>query len=172
MKHVHNYERDPAGYRFDPGVRAALTGFTGDDDILFLEAATAVRSATRAVERLRSRGGLGSGALDVLLRLGVAPAGVGELAEALDVSSRNVTGLVDTLEREGLAERGPDPADRRAVRVRITAAGRDWIAAFRAPAKAGMAAVFRDFTPAEVAQFRDFALRLAASAAAVEARIR
>ena len=36
----------------------------------------------------------------------------------------NVTGIVDPLEKDGLVERMPEPADRRAFRVRLTRAGR------------------------------------------------
>jgi DNA-binding MarR family transcriptional regulator len=48
---------------------------------------------------------------------------LGELAEALDSTPRNITGLVDHLERDGLVERVPDADDRRSVRARLTAAG-------------------------------------------------
>ena len=48
------------------------------------------------------------------------------LADALDVSPRNVTALVDGLEAEGFAEREPHPADRRATMIRLTAAGLKW----------------------------------------------
>ena len=37
----------------------------------------------------------------------------------------DVSRLVDRMERDGLVERAPDPADRRAVFVRITDAGRE-----------------------------------------------
>jgi hypothetical protein len=39
------------------------------------------------------------------------------------VTARNVAGLVDTLERDGLTERLPHPTDRRAILVRLTPAG-------------------------------------------------
>jgi DNA-binding MarR family transcriptional regulator len=39
------------------------------------------------------------------------------------VTARNVAGLVDTLERDGLAEPLPHPTDRRAILVRLTPAG-------------------------------------------------
>ncbi|MEV7004897.1 MarR family transcriptional regulator [Streptosporangium sp. NPDC051022] len=179
MKHVHNHSpdlaHDPEGRLFDPQVRAALAQFIGGDNTLALEAATAVRGASHAIELMRSRGAhnqrLSSGALDILLRLGVAEGtgiSIGDLAQAAGVTSRNVTGLVDTLEREGLAQRVPDPDDRRSVLVRITPAGQGWIASFRAPAQAGMAAVFREFSPAEIAQFRDLCLRLVVTVRSIE----
>ncbi|WP_327675977.1 MarR family winged helix-turn-helix transcriptional regulator [Kitasatospora sp. NBC_00458] len=158
-----------------------MTTFTHDGDTLALEAAAAARSAFHAVERLRAHGsegrGLSAGALDVLVRLGAAggdadgPAGltVGELARAGGVSSRNVTGLVDTLEREGLARRSADPHDRRAVRVTATPEGLAWLEAFRAPTERAMAAVFRGFSPDELAQLRHLCLRLVENQRRVEA---
>jgi DNA-binding MarR family transcriptional regulator len=47
------------------------------------------------------------------------------LAEALDVSARNVTGLVDALEEGGFVTREPHPSDRRATLVTLTARGRE-----------------------------------------------
>jgi DNA-binding MarR family transcriptional regulator len=76
------------------------------------------------------------------------------------VSSRNVTGLVDTLEREGLVQRVPAKQDRRSVLAEITPAGQEWLEAFRRPTQAAMAAVFHGFTPAEMTQLRHLCLRL------------
>jgi len=45
------------------------------------------------------------------------------LAEALGVSPRHVTALVDALEAEGFARRSPHPHDRRAVLVGLTDKG-------------------------------------------------
>lgn len=47
-----------------------------------------------------------------------------ELARLLDLDKSSVTGLVDRAERRGLVARAPSPADRRAVLVRLTDAGR------------------------------------------------
>jgi DNA-binding MarR family transcriptional regulator len=46
------------------------------------------------------------------------------IAEALDVSLSNATGLVDRMEERGLVERARVPDDRRVVLVRLTDAGR------------------------------------------------
>ncbi|MBM2616554.1 MarR family transcriptional regulator [Actinoplanes sp. LDG1-06] len=48
----------------------------------------------------------------------------GALAEHLRIAPRSATEVVDDLQRLGLAERAPDPADRRAVLVTLTAEGR------------------------------------------------
>jgi DNA-binding MarR family transcriptional regulator len=172
MKDVHkssiDFERDPGGALFDPGARAALTQFAVGDDTLALEAATAVRTAFHAVERLRAHGaqgrGLSSGALDILMRLSASAddgISIGDLAQSAGVSSRNVTGLVDTLERDGLVRRVPDRHDRRSVLAQITPAGQAWIESFRRPTQLAMAAIFREFTPAELTQLRHLCLRLA-----------
>ena len=49
----------------------------------------------------------------------------GQLVDQTLVTSGTMTNRVDRLERRGLVERSPDPADRRGVRVRLTDAGRD-----------------------------------------------
>ncbi|GGR51048.1 MarR family transcriptional regulator [Streptomyces netropsis] len=169
MKHVHNsgLARDPEGFLYDPGVRDSMQAFAAGDDTLALETAAALRSASQAVDRLRSHGaggrGLSAGALDVLARLSTATdqgLSIGELARAAGVSSRNVTGLVDTLERDGLAQRVQDQHDRRSVRATITPAGLHWLDNFRQPTQRAMSAVFQGFTEDELARFRDLCLRM------------
>ncbi|MER6395603.1 MarR family transcriptional regulator [Kitasatospora sp. NPDC001603] len=49
---------------------------------------------------------------------------LGDLAERLHIAPRSATTVVDALEEAGLVERTPDPADRRAVRIVLTTAGR------------------------------------------------
>ena len=46
-----------------------------------------------------------------------------ELADAAGVTRATMTGLVDTLERDGYVKREPDPTDRRTISVRLTAKG-------------------------------------------------
>lgn len=47
-----------------------------------------------------------------------------DLAEALRIAPRSATEVADGLQGRGLVERAPDPADRRAVVLRATEAGR------------------------------------------------
>ena len=49
------------------------------------------------------------------------------LAELLDVSLPNVTGIIDRMVERGLVERGRDDSDRRVVTVQATAAGRQTV---------------------------------------------
>ena len=63
---------------------------------------------------------------DLMAQLERAPDGLrmNELSRRLMVTGGNVTGIVDQLEGEGLVVREDHPTDRRAFRVRLTAAGR------------------------------------------------
>lgn len=51
-----------------------------------------------------------------------------------------MTGLIGRLEAEGLVRKTADPADARAVRVELTAAGREQLAAVRAARAAALQA--------------------------------
>jgi DNA-binding MarR family transcriptional regulator len=53
---------------------------------------------------------------------------VSELSGLLKVSSPFITQMTNNLVKQGLADRSPDPADRRAVRLRVTPRGNDVIA--------------------------------------------
>lgn len=57
------------------------------------------------------------------------PATQASLAAALEVTPRNITGLVDALEASGYVERRPHPGDRRAVLVALTQLGEQTMAA-------------------------------------------
>lgn len=62
---------------------------------------------------------------DMMAALSRHPEGLkmSALSGVLRVSNGNVTGIVDRLSAEGLAERMPVPGDRRAMMVRLTAEG-------------------------------------------------
>jgi MarR family transcriptional regulator, organic hydroperoxide resistance regulator len=60
--------------------------------------------------------------LSMLARHGEMP--MSRLAESIDVSLSNVTGLIDRIEERGYVERVRVPDDRRVVLVRVTDAGR------------------------------------------------
>ncbi|UWQ22689.1 MarR family winged helix-turn-helix transcriptional regulator [Jannaschia sp. W003] len=76
--------------------------------------------------RLRERHGTTLPRFDVLAALARFPDGLrmSELSDLLRVSNGNVTGIVDRLSEDGLAERIAVPGDRRATRARLTEAGR------------------------------------------------
>ncbi len=67
-------------------------------------------------------------------------AGLGptELARLLGVTGSSVTALTDRLERAGLAERQPHPADRRRFVVAITPKGAEWVQDVRGSFSVGL----------------------------------
>jgi len=99
---------------------------------------------------------------DLMAQLERAPEGLkmGELSRRMMVTGGNVTGITDLLEQEGLVTRLGDREDRRALRVRLTPAGRK---AFRAMAEAHERWIIRGFaalTPAEMHALGDSLGRL------------
>ena len=54
-----------------------------------------------------------------------------ELSERLRIAPRSATGVVDALESRGLAQRRPDPGDRRATLVEVTEHGASVLDAIR-----------------------------------------
>ena len=80
--------------------------------------------ALKSIERL----GLGYsdfGVLEVVLHKGPTP--VNTIGEKVNLTSGSISVAVDRLEERGLVARRPDPADRRARVVHLTAAGRKLI---------------------------------------------
>lgn len=75
--------------------------------------------------RLRGRFGTTLPRFDLMSQLKRHPEGLrmNALSRRLMVTSGNVTGIVDQLEREGHVERVDDAEDRRAYRVRLTKSG-------------------------------------------------
>ncbi|WP_166984405.1 MarR family winged helix-turn-helix transcriptional regulator [Paramicrobacterium fandaimingii] len=69
------------------------------------------------------------------------------LAEAMDVSPRNVTGLVDALAETGFVTRETHPTDRRAVLVTLTASGAQTMARMHADHEQLADDLLRDLSP-------------------------
>ena len=68
-------------------------------------------------------------ALRVLMRHGAMR--LSELSGQLQIAARSATEVVDALEARGLAERRPDPGDRRATLVGVTEHGASVLEAIR-----------------------------------------
>ncbi|WP_243059775.1 MarR family winged helix-turn-helix transcriptional regulator [Nocardioides sp. SR21] len=78
--------------------------------------------------RFERESGLSGSRIRLLWTLGITgPTTQQALAEALDVTPRNVTGLVDGLSASGHVTRQPHPTDRRATRVTLTDAGAETV---------------------------------------------
>jgi DNA-binding MarR family transcriptional regulator len=76
-----------------------------------------------------------------------------ELSQALRVTPRNITGLVDALEASGLAARRPHPSDRRATLVGLTDEGRRLAAALEAEHQQFAGLLFADVAKPDLAGF-------------------
>jgi DNA-binding MarR family transcriptional regulator len=83
--------------------------------------------SAKAIEAQLAEHNITQGRFSVLMILlnrcggGVPPTlGPAELADAAGVSRATMTGLIDTLERDGLVTREPDTVDRRMLLVRLT----------------------------------------------------
>lgn len=77
-----------------------------------------------------------------------------ELAGRLRVTPRNVTGLLDALEADGLVARGPHPTDRRATLVSLTDLGRSATAGLRSGRDELALALFGDMPGPQRDAFR------------------
>jgi DNA-binding MarR family transcriptional regulator len=138
-------------------------------DITSVEALAALRLAGKSLhvlqERWGSKHGLSEGRMGVLFRLfrcGDLP--LGEMADDLAMTPRNVTGLVDHLERDGLVERVPDTEDRRSVRARLTPAGRERIEGVWKEGFVNQIDLVKGMTKEDLAQLRHLCLLLVENA--------
>ncbi len=79
-------------------------------------------------QQLQAHGKIAIASYDVLVQLAEAPDNrlrMSELAEAVLLSRSGLTRLVDRLQKDGLVQREPDPADARGMYTVLTAKGRD-----------------------------------------------
>jgi DNA-binding MarR family transcriptional regulator len=86
-------------------------------------------------------------ALRVLRRHG--PMRLSALSEHLHIAARSATEVVDGLEARGLAERRPDPGDRRATLVEVTERGASVLLAIRAARGTEAERAFGKLSPAD-----------------------
>jgi DNA-binding MarR family transcriptional regulator len=82
-----------------------------------------------------------------------------EVSERVYVTQATVTGVVDTLEREGFVTRERDTADRRVVRVSLTKDGRRRLERTFKTVAAEMAPLFEGLSPREEKVVREFLVR-------------
>ena len=165
---------DEHGCYYDRRVREFVSGKTTGSEGLSREALAALRAASHSMrlnmDRWLERHGLSEGRMGVLFRLSGGPLPLGDLALALDVSPRNITGLVDHLEEDGLVERVPDPEDRRSVRARVTTEGQKKLDAIRNEMHQARDTIVGNFTDEELIQLRHLCLKLVQNMYAKEAR--
>ena len=117
--------------REERAMRADVETRAGPDDHQSLRLWLRLLACTNLIET-QVRQGLKAGysttlpRFDLMAQLDRAEEGLkmGELSRRMMVTGGNVTGITDMLEKEQLVVREPDPADRRAWRVRLTREGR------------------------------------------------
>lgn len=88
-----------------------------------------------------------------------------ELADLAHVTRATMTGLVDTLERDGLVKREPDPDDRRMMSVTLTPKGQALLEAILPQHFKRMAALMQPLTEAERKTFVDLLKKIRSQAA-------
>ncbi|AGM27287.1 MarR family winged helix-turn-helix transcriptional regulator [Mycobacteroides abscessus] len=86
------------------------------------------------------------------LSIRTEPAGMSELGEYLGMSPRNMTVLIDGLEKENLVRRVPHERDRRITCVEITDEGRKIAKTELGPSEMASAALFDDLSTREQAE--------------------
>jgi DNA-binding MarR family transcriptional regulator len=159
--------RGDDGRLYDRTFRALMGPL--DVDTTAIEALTALRMAGRSLMHLQERWAeqhsLSSGRLAVMFRLmRCGDTALGDLAEGVDSTPRNITGLVDHLERDGLVERIPDTEDRRSVRARLTEKGRATISGIWKEGMAHQYALAGGLSKDDLAQLRHLCLTLVEAA--------
>jgi DNA-binding MarR family transcriptional regulator len=123
------------------------------------------RAAKRARARVDADAPLTPSQFDVLFPLLEADARLGlrELARAAGVSPPTATRMLDGLETRGLVTRERCTADRRAVRLALTAAGREAVTTVRERMLARRRALFAQLAPAERRAAAEVLARLTAA---------
>jgi DNA-binding MarR family transcriptional regulator len=76
-----------------------------------------------------------------------------QLAQALGVTPRNVTGLIDVLAEDGFVARGPHPSDRRATVVTLTEKGSSVAATLHAEEQAFARMMFGEVPAKDLSNF-------------------
>ena len=157
---------DDDGLLFSPQMREVLTERVPAEALPAVEAFAAIGLAARQLrarmERWCEKEGLGETRLGILFMLRHAGAAVplGALAARMHVTPRNVTGLIDHLERDGLVARIPDPDDRRSVLAQLTERGRERVDAMGDVSFRQQQGLLAGFSHDELVQLRHLCLKL------------
>ncbi|MHB8571755.1 MAG: MarR family winged helix-turn-helix transcriptional regulator [Candidatus Dormibacteria bacterium] len=172
------FNTDPGGNLFDQGMRDFARDnpghpWVGHPDCVEPAAALllAARLMRTGAQRAFDELDLSDGRFKVLVLLSVSAGegvALGDVAGWLDVSARNVTGLVDQLEHDGLVERVHDSQDRRVIRARLTDAGRAMAGRASACSSDHQRGLMQALTAEERVTLRHLCLKLARAARGAE----
>jgi DNA-binding MarR family transcriptional regulator len=162
--------KDAEGRLYDPRTREMVRKMRALRPNLradMLEAMSALRLAGRSIkasmEAWAEAQGLSEGRMQLLMRLRWSPdrqLPLGEIADHLGVTPRNITGLIDNLERDGLVERVPDKEDRRSIYARLTDKGLRRIEELWREAASGQPQLLQGISKEELETLRDVCLRI------------
>jgi DNA-binding MarR family transcriptional regulator len=146
-----------------PQIGERYRGVGGHIGYLLRQASSTLRGALDATLRAH---GLTAPQYAVLSVLARDPGSSGaELARACTTTPQAMTGVLATLEREGLIERRPHPTHGRILQVTLTAEGEQRLEAANPAVRDLEAAIERDFTDDEIATVKEW---LVASAKRLE----
>lgn len=104
--------------------------------------------------------GVDPAAAGLLLAIGDRPIRVSELAHCIATDVSTVSRQVSSLTEAGLAEKVPDPSDRRVAIVELTEPGRRAADDLRAVRLDQFAALFADWSDSEIQEFQGYLRRL------------
>jgi DNA-binding MarR family transcriptional regulator len=139
---------------------------------LWLRLLTCTLTIERRVRaQLRERFAISLPRFDLLAQLERNPTGLmmGELSRRLMVTSGSITGLTDQLAAEGLVERTPIPADRRAFLVRLTGKGKRTFDVMATAHEAWIVDMFSGLKHGEQAELHELLGRLKTTLQAIDA---
>ena len=107
---------------------------------------------------------------DLMAQLHRAPDGLkmSELSKRMMVSGGNVTGIADSLERDGMIRRIPDPRDGRASLLRLTESGRRQFRAMADRHERWIVEVFAELGDRDITELAALLARLKTSARGLE----
>ncbi len=123
-------------------------------------------------QAVAERLGMNSTDLECLDHIVRGPVTAGRLAEVTGLTTGAITGVIDRLERIGLARREPDPDDRRKILVRaLPAVGKRVVPLF-VPMERTAMAVLSSYREDELALLLDFLTRARDAALAALSELR
>ena len=134
------------------------------------EIAETAHAMRRAFDRRAATLGVTRAQWKVLFRLTRTP-GLRqvELADMLDVEPITLSRIIDRLEEAGHVERTPDPADRRAWRLQVTAQAHPLVEKLRELAEQLVAEAFADINPSDLNVMRGTLSKIRENLCAAEA---
>jgi MarR family transcriptional regulator for hemolysin len=134
------------------------------------EIAETAHAMRRAFDRRAATLGVTRAQWKVLFRLTRTP-GLRqvELADMLDVEPITLSRIIDRLEEAGHVERTPDPADRRAWRLQVTAQAQPLVEKLRELAEQLVAEAFADVNPNDLNVMRGALSKIRENLCAAEA---